>query len=520
MEQHSGIDQTAKSEVGDVKEAKVAPIWVPNTFLARNTIDPSILSLDNKLDPTFQAATPSPSIMNTLVLFATLTTLLGLSLAHPQGAAPHHGGGGYKEGPALYNYAYAVHDDYSGANFGQEEKRDGYATSGQYHVALPDGRIQTVTYSVADEYSGFVADVSYSGKATYGPGPHKATPSPSIMNILVLFATLTTLLGLSLAHPQGAAPHHGGGGFKEGPALYNYAYAVHDDYSGANFGQEEKRDGYATSGQYHVALPDGRIQTVTYSVADEYSGFVADVSYSGKATYGPGPHKEGPALYNYAYAVHDDYSGANFGQEEKRDGYATSGQYHVALPDGRIQTVTYSVADEYSGFVADVSYSGKATYGPGPHKGHLNIKLDPTFQQATQSPSIMNSLVLFATLTTLLGLSLAHPQGAAPHHGGGGYKEGPALYNYAYAVHDDYSGANFGQEEKRDGYATSGQYHVALPDGRIQTVTYSVADEYSGYVADVSYSGKATYGPGPHKARMLASMTTWQHPATVLVEYK
>eukprot|EP00095_Tigriopus_kingsejongensis_P007914 maker-scaffold132_size323655-snap-gene-2.28 protein:Tk07914 transcript:maker-scaffold132_size323655-snap-gene-2.28-mRNA-1 annotation:"hypothetical protein DAPPUDRAFT_18318" len=94
------------------------------------------------------------------------------------------------------------------------------------------------------------------------------------------------------------------------------------------------------------------------------------------------------------------------------------------------------------------------------------------------------------------------------------------LYNYAYAVHDDYSGANFGQEEKRDGYATSGQYHVALPDGRIQTVTYSVADEYSGYVADVSYSGKATYGPGPHKARMLASMTTWQHPATVLVEYK
>eukprot|EP00095_Tigriopus_kingsejongensis_P007909 snap_masked-scaffold132_size323655-processed-gene-2.8 protein:Tk07909 transcript:snap_masked-scaffold132_size323655-processed-gene-2.8-mRNA-1 annotation:"cuticle protein 7" len=115
----------------------------------------------------------------------------------------------------------------------------------------------------------------------------------------------------------------------------------------------------------------------------------------------------------------------------------------------------------------------------------------------------MNSLVLFATLTTMLGLSLAHPQGASPHHGGGGYKEGPALYNYAYAVHDDYSGANFGQEEKRDGYATSGQYHVALPDGRIQTVTYSVADEYSGFVADVSYSGKATYGPGPHKGHGL-----------------
>ena len=47
----------------------------------------------------------------------------------PHGAphgAPH--GGGYHETPAAYQYAYAVHDDYSGVNFGQDEKRDGYAT--------------------------------------------------------------------------------------------------------------------------------------------------------------------------------------------------------------------------------------------------------------------------------------------------------------------------------------------------------------------------------------------------------
>jgi hypothetical protein len=34
---------------------------------------------------------------------------------------------------------------------------------------------------------------------------------------------------------------------------------------------------------------------------------------------------------------------------------------------------------------------------------------------------------------------------------------------------------------------------VALPDGRIQTVNYKVADAYSGYVADVVYTGEAAY---------------------------
>ena len=88
----------------------------------------------------------------------------------------------YEDIPAAYEYAYAVADDYAGVNFGANEKRDGYATSGQYHVALPDCRIQTVTYSV-DGYGGYVADVSYSGEPCepkYAPKPtYHAAPAPT-----------------------------------------------------------------------------------------------------------------------------------------------------------------------------------------------------------------------------------------------------------------------------------------------------------------------------------------------------
>ena len=78
----------------------------------------------------------------------------------------------------------------------------------------------------------------------------------------------------------------------------------------------------------------------------------------------PPPYKEpayGPAVYSYQWAVQDDYTSNNYGQNEERNGDATKGSYYVALPDGRIQKVTYSV-DAYGGYVADVTYEGEAQY--------------------------------------------------------------------------------------------------------------------------------------------------------------
>ena len=85
------------------------------------------------------------------------------------------------------------------------------------------------------------------------------------------------------------------------PPVYSYTYGVNDDYSGANFQQTESRDGYATSGSYTVALPDGRTQTVTY--ADNGDGIVQDVTYEGVPQYGPAVVKTAVVAHPVAHAV-------------------------------------------------------------------------------------------------------------------------------------------------------------------------------------------------------------------------
>ena len=112
------------------------------------------------------------------------------------------------------------------------------------------------------------------------------------------------------------------------------------------------------------------------------------------------------------------------------------------------------------------------------------------------------------SIAALVAVAVAAPAGPpayapAPYHPAApAYPDAAPVYTYAYAAADDYSGVNFGQSENRDGYATSGSYNVALPDGRIQTVTYRV-DGDSGYIADVQYTGEAKYEPyvpAPHPA--------------------
>lgn len=84
----------------------------------------------------------------------------------------------------------------------------------------------------------------------------------------------------------------------------------------------------------------------------------------------PDPYKKKePGMpYEVHYEV-KDYFGNDFGHWEKSDGHKVEGNYHVVLPDGRTQTVTFT-ADHDHGYVAHVEYEGEAKYPEPEHKGY------------------------------------------------------------------------------------------------------------------------------------------------------
>merc|ERR1739842_185305 len=105
------------------------------------------------------------------------------------------------------------------------------------------------------------------------------------------------------------------------------------------------------------------------------SAVLATAFAAGPPAYGPpvvGYKEENipPQPFAYEYGVADDYSKANFKKTESQDGNGVvTGSFVIALPDGRIQTTTYT-ADHYNGFVADVTYEGTPVYPPEPKEGY------------------------------------------------------------------------------------------------------------------------------------------------------
>ncbi len=107
---------------------------------------------------------------------------------------------------------------------------------------------------------------------------------------------------------------------------------------------------------------------------------LALAAVSNAASIYQAPYYERPDSYAYNYGVADGYSGAYYNAGEQRDGYSTAGSYSVALPDGRVQTVNYRVADANSGFVADVQYSGAPRYNSYAPKVYSGYPYASTYQ--------------------------------------------------------------------------------------------------------------------------------------------
>ena len=119
-----------------------------------------------------------------------------------------------------------------------------------------------------------------------------------------------------------------------------------------------------------------------------------------------------PSPYTYTYAVADDYSKANFQQSESNDGTgAVTGSYSVNLPDGRIQTVTYN-ANDLTGNVATVEYTGEAVYPPAPAGGY--VAAAPVVAHAVHAAPVVAHAVHAAPVVAHAAPVVAHAVHAAP----------------------------------------------------------------------------------------------------------
>merc|ERR1712088_600860 len=128
--------------------------------------------------------------------------------------------------------------------------------------------------------------------------------SPETLSLTTMFALLASaaLVASVLADSPpayGAPPpsYAPAPTYKEEAHPYEYSYAVADDYSKSIFNAQEASKAGVVTGSYSVHLPDGRIQTVTYT-ADHVNGYVADLKYEGTAVYPEAkPYKPAPVAY-------------------------------------------------------------------------------------------------------------------------------------------------------------------------------------------------------------------------------
>ncbi|XP_046400415.1 pro-resilin-like [Ischnura elegans] len=176
---------------------------------------------------------------------------------------------------------------------------------------------------------------------------------------------LAVVAAAALALPEPPAP---GNSYLPPSGNYNAPSSQYGAPSG--FGGGSRNGG---GGGYRNGNGGGRAKAPSSSYGAPSSQYGAPGGGYAGGNGGADPYAE-PASYQFEYEVNDPESGNNFGHKEQREGERAQGEYHVLLPDGRTQIVTYT-ADE-RGYMPEVRYEGgnggAGGYGRGPAGGRRN----------------------------------------------------------------------------------------------------------------------------------------------------
>ncbi|XP_060520104.1 uncharacterized protein LOC132698187 [Cylas formicarius] len=99
---------------------------------------------------------------------------------------------------------------------------------------------------------------------------------------------------------------------------------------------------------------DNEVDSEVYRALGEHGARVLSFSPQDLQAYGGSAHIQQKKNYAFSYKVLDRLTGDDFSHAQTRNAKATSGEYRVKLPDGRLQIVSYK-ADK-NGYKADVKY--------------------------------------------------------------------------------------------------------------------------------------------------------------------
>merc|ERR1719312_1832796 len=119
--------------------------------------------------------------------------------------------GGYQENyqPDPFSFTYGVHDDHYYTDFSESRHGDAQGNiKGEYSVALPDGRIQYVTYTADGGYGGTVMEVSYMGEARHPEAVHS---TPVVHEVVSTPVISTPVISHGVSHGVSSG-HLGGNG--------------------------------------------------------------------------------------------------------------------------------------------------------------------------------------------------------------------------------------------------------------------------------------------------------------------